>query len=67
MAPERVKVLRAAFMQMMKDPELIAFAKMAHIDVSPLEGGDLQKLVSDIGDTPKPIIAQAKAAMNLGR
>ena len=61
--PERVRVLRAAFMQMMKDPELVAFAAKVRLDVSPMEGGALQKLVEGIGTTPKPIIAQAKAAM----
>jgi tripartite-type tricarboxylate transporter receptor subunit TctC len=65
--PERAKVLRAAFMRMMKDPELLAFAKQVRIDISPMEGGELQKLVEDIGSTPKAVVAQAKAATNLGR
>jgi hypothetical protein len=54
-------------MQMMQDPELVAFARQARIDISPMEGEKLQKLVEDIGSTPKAIVAQAKAATNLGR
>ena len=66
-APERVKVLRDAFLEMMKDPELLAFAEQVHIDISPLDGASLQKLVGDIENTPAPIIARAKAAMAPGR
>jgi tripartite-type tricarboxylate transporter receptor subunit TctC len=65
--PERARALRTAFMQMMSDPELIAFAKTAQIDISPMEGSALQRLVEDIGRTPKPIIARAKEAMTSRR
>jgi hypothetical protein len=51
----------------MSDPELIAFAKTAQIDISPMEGSALQRLVEDIGRTPKPIIARAKEAMTSRR
>jgi hypothetical protein len=50
-------------MRMMKDPDLLAFAAKSRIDISPLAGEALQKLVVDIAATPKPVIARAKAAM----
>lgn len=63
LSPERAKVLRDGFARMMKDPDLLAFAAKSRIDISPLDGAALQKLVSEIGATPRPVIARAKAAM----
>jgi tripartite-type tricarboxylate transporter receptor subunit TctC len=62
LSPERVKVLRDAFDQMVKDPELLALAEKTHLDISPLQGTELQKLVQSVGEAPKAVIEKALAA-----
>lgn len=60
--PDRVAILRKAFMDTMRDPELLDFAKSHDIAISPMEGDTLQKLVVDIGSTPQEIVKEALAA-----
>lgn len=60
--PDRLKTLRSAFMAMAKDPELVAFSKQSKLDIEPLDGESLQKLVQDVGTTSKATVAAAKAA-----
>ena len=52
---ERVAALRKAFDDTMVDPDFLAEAREAHLDVSPVSGVDLQKLVSEVASTPKSI------------
>jgi tripartite-type tricarboxylate transporter receptor subunit TctC len=61
-APARVAALRAAFIRMMSDPELLAIAEQTRIDISPLEGNELQAIVAEIAHTPGAIVEAAKAA-----
>ena len=42
---DRVKVLRDAFMATMKDPEFLADAKTAKLDLNPLPGHEVEKIV----------------------
>jgi tripartite-type tricarboxylate transporter receptor subunit TctC len=44
---DRIAALRTAFMAMMNDPELIAEANKRKIDIGPLSGEGLQKVVQD--------------------
>ena len=44
---ERTKALRAAFLATMKDPELLAEAAKRKVDIGPLDGEGLQKIVDD--------------------
>ena len=52
---DRVQALRAAFDATMKDPAFLEEAKKTGLDINPTSGAELQKVVSDIIDTPKPI------------
>jgi len=52
---DRVKALRAAFEATIKDPAFIEEAKKAQLDLEPVSGEELQKIVSDIVATPEPI------------
>ncbi|MDO9441108.1 MAG: hypothetical protein Q7T73_09485, partial [Beijerinckiaceae bacterium] len=63
-APERVAVLRKAFTDTMKDPELLAEAEKMNIDVVPSDGVQVQKLVSDMYATPPAVIERVKAALS---
>jgi tripartite-type tricarboxylate transporter receptor subunit TctC len=56
MAPERVKMLRDAFMATMQDPEFLADAKRQKLPVDPKDGAYLAGLIAKIYATPKPIV-----------
>ncbi len=57
---ERVKMLRAAYAQSIKDPELLAEAKKARMDVDPSTGEELQALLNDILNQPREVIERVK-------
>jgi tripartite-type tricarboxylate transporter receptor subunit TctC len=44
---DRVQILRKAFMDTMKDPELVAEAKKAHLDLNPAPGDVLEKTITN--------------------
>jgi tripartite-type tricarboxylate transporter receptor subunit TctC len=60
---ERVALLRQAFDRMLKDPVFLADCKKSGIDIGPVAGTAIQKIVTEFMNTPAPIIAKAKAAM----
>jgi len=57
---ERVQILRKAFMVTMTDPELLAEAKKANLDINPLDGAELEQNVRDIFKVEPPLIAKLK-------
>jgi tripartite-type tricarboxylate transporter receptor subunit TctC len=60
---DRVKALRDAYQAVTKDPEFVAVAKQSRIDLKPIRGEDMQKVVEDVFKTPAPLVARAKAIM----
>ncbi|HTK13417.1 MAG TPA: hypothetical protein VL402_06420 [Xanthobacteraceae bacterium] len=58
---DRIAIMRKAFDDAMKDPELIAQAKKQQIPVSPMSGEEAQKIVTKMTDVPPAIVAKAKA------
>jgi tripartite-type tricarboxylate transporter receptor subunit TctC len=58
--PDRVRILRSAFDSMMKDPELLAEAKKAKLEVGALDGEGVAKIVHETVDVP-PALAKAVA------
>ena len=60
---ERVAALRKAFIETLRDPATLADAKRVRLDVAPIEGGEVQKLVAKIYATPAPVIARLKQAL----
>jgi len=60
---ERVAVLRKAFWDTLHDPELQASAKKRGLVFRPLEGEKVQTFVSELYDTPTPIVERAKKIM----
>lgn len=60
---ERVAILRAAFMKSLADPDLLADAKQMNLEISPLSGDDIQKLLLSIYDTPKPVVDSVRKIM----
>jgi tripartite-type tricarboxylate transporter receptor subunit TctC len=57
---DRVTALRKAFMDVMKDPELLAEADKAQLEITAVSGEAIQKLVQEVYDTPAEV--QKKAA-----
>jgi tripartite-type tricarboxylate transporter receptor subunit TctC len=60
---ERAAQLRRAFDEMMKDPAFLKEAAEAALDVEPVDGAKIQKIVEQLVGTPPDIVAKAKAAM----
>jgi tripartite-type tricarboxylate transporter receptor subunit TctC len=57
---DRAAALRQAFTDTMKDPEFLAEAEKAKLEVTPISGEEVQKLVAEVYRTP-PEIAQRAA------
>lgn len=57
---ERVAILRKAFDSMLKDPKFLETAKQRHLDVLPVSGEQIQKLIAGMYASPKHIVEQAK-------
>ena len=53
---ERIGVLRDAFMDTMKDTEFLAEAAKAGLEIRPVSGVDIQKLVHEVYDTPAAVV-----------
>lgn len=60
---ERVAILRRAFDLAMKDPDLLADAERARIDILPAGGERVQQGVAKIYATPKEIVDKARDAI----
>jgi tripartite-type tricarboxylate transporter receptor subunit TctC len=60
---ERVAILRKAFMDTMKDPAFLAEANKADLEVTPVSGEEIQKLVEEVYQTPKDIAERAAAML----
>jgi tripartite-type tricarboxylate transporter receptor subunit TctC len=60
---ERIAALRKAFDATMKDSDFLEDARKSRLDVSPVSGIELQKIVEDLVATPPATIQAAKAAV----
>jgi tripartite-type tricarboxylate transporter receptor subunit TctC len=61
---ERVRELRRAFEQAMKDPELLAEAKKQRMDVEPETGENLEKLAIKILNQPPEVLTRVKKILS---
>ena len=57
---ERVQALRAAFDAVMKDPGFLKEAEAANIEVDPVRGEDIQRVVEQVLATPRHVSDRAK-------
>jgi tripartite-type tricarboxylate transporter receptor subunit TctC len=57
---ERVQILRKAYMDTMKDPEFVADAKKAKLDLDPDDGAGLERNVKQIFDLEPAFVAKLK-------
>ena len=57
---DRVQIMRKAFMDTMKDPEFLAEAKKANLDINPDDGATLEQNVKEILKLEPALIAKLK-------
>lgn len=57
---DRVRLLRKAFIQTIKDPELVAEAKKARLELNPLDGAELERGVKEIFALDPSLVARLK-------
>lgn len=60
---ERAEVLRKAFMDTMRDPEFLATAEKTQMEITPVSGEKVEKLVTDLYATPQHITQKAAALL----
>ena len=66
-APERVTALRKAFMEVWKDPDLLAEAGKMGLQVGPVSGEDIQAFLAKIYASPPDLLKKAKEAIKVKR
>jgi tripartite-type tricarboxylate transporter receptor subunit TctC len=59
---DRVAVLRQAFMDTMKDKDFLAEADKMQLEINPVSGAEVEKLVNEVYATPPDVVAKAKQA-----
>jgi hypothetical protein len=57
---DRVQIVRRAFTATMNDPAFLADAEKANLDISPLTGEELEKIVHGLLKTPPALLAKLK-------
>jgi hypothetical protein len=51
----------------MKDPDFLAEAQMRGLEINPVSGRDIEKLIAELYATPKDIVAEAREATERAR
>jgi tripartite-type tricarboxylate transporter receptor subunit TctC len=60
----RLRALRAAFLAVMKDPEFVAETAKLNIEIDPVSGEAMQKIVASVLATPKPVTERARPLLD---
>jgi tripartite-type tricarboxylate transporter receptor subunit TctC len=58
--PERVKMLRDAFMKSMADPALLAEAAKNRLEITPVSGEELAKIAKEVIEQPAEVVERIK-------
>ncbi len=61
--PKRVTALRQAFMDTLRDPNLLAEAAKMRLDIKPVSGDEIQALVAKMYGAPKAVVERARKAL----
>ena len=61
--PERVKILRDAYVNMLKDSEFVAEAKKRQWEINPVSGERLEALAKEVINQPADIVERMKKVM----
>jgi tripartite-type tricarboxylate transporter receptor subunit TctC len=60
---ERLQILRTAFMQTLRSPELLAEAKKAGLEIDPVDGGTTAKKLDALYDLPASTVSKLKEVL----
>jgi hypothetical protein len=55
-----VKILRSAYLEMLRDAETLAEAKRIGIDVDPVPGEEIQAMLARVYATPTDVVKKAR-------
>jgi tripartite-type tricarboxylate transporter receptor subunit TctC len=58
--PDRIKVLREAYLKAFKAPEIIEEAKKINLDLTTLPGAEVEKQIREVMDQPRDVIERVK-------
>ena len=61
---DRADALRAAFMNTMKDKDFLGEAVKANLEITPVSGPDVERLVREVYGTPPEVAAKAAQVLN---
>ena len=61
--PERLQILQQAFIRSLRDPELVAEAKKAQLEVNPIDGPTTAKTFAGLYDLNPALVAKLKALL----
>jgi tripartite-type tricarboxylate transporter receptor subunit TctC len=61
---DRVAALRRAFMETLRDREFLAESEKMKLEINPVSGDEVQKIVEDVYRTPKPVAAAVAEMLN---
>jgi tripartite-type tricarboxylate transporter receptor subunit TctC len=61
---DRIAALRRAFTAALKDPEFVAQAQKSQLEIDPLSGAEIEKLLAKAYAAPKPIVQRAAALVD---
>jgi tripartite-type tricarboxylate transporter receptor subunit TctC len=62
--PDRIKILREAFLKTMSDPDLLAEAKRKNLDITPSTGEELEALAKQVMAQTPEVVARVKTLMD---
>jgi tripartite-type tricarboxylate transporter receptor subunit TctC len=62
--PDKIKILRDAFIKTMNDPELLAEAKRKNFDIAPTSGEELEALAKEVVVQPPEVIERLRILMS---
>jgi tripartite-type tricarboxylate transporter receptor subunit TctC len=61
--PDRIQLLRDAFMKSMNDPALLEEAKQKKLDITPVPGEELAKIAREVIDQPQDVVDRNRKIM----
>ena len=64
--PERKQALRVAFERTMADADFLAEARQRGLEVNPVTGADIDKLIDELYQTPADVVAEVRAIIAQG-
>jgi tripartite-type tricarboxylate transporter receptor subunit TctC len=60
---DRVQTLRSGFARTLTDPEFVAETKKINIDINPVTGDEVKKIVDELFKLPPPLVAKLAAML----